>query len=197
MNPTPTSVRPTDAARTLSLALPAVGGPAVLEVTGAPWIDGLVHPLDEVTHLAALLILGIAAAFLGGRSRWGLPILFTALLVFGLVLGTQGAVAPMRDTIIMTSGLALMLLILGRVRLVFATVATITGAFALFHGVADGFAMRAAKSGLDYLAGYAATNVVAMVLGVMIGEWLHRQVARWAEHLHHWTDRLHGLRLGG
>jgi urease accessory protein len=164
--------------------------------TGAPWIDGSVHPLIEPSHLLALILLGAVAAALGGRSRWGLPIMFVALLTFGIVLGTEGAVVPMTDTIVLTTGLGMVLLILGKVRLAFAAITTIAGAFALFHGVADGSEMIVLRADVGYLAGYALADVAVLLLGFVLGDWAHRHRAAWVEHLRHGIDRLHGLKLG-
>ncbi len=191
MNPTRPIVPDALSAGTLSLVFPVAGGKVFLDTTGVPWIDGTTHPVDEVTHVFALLLLGIAGALLGGRSRWGIPFLFLALLGFGLVLGSQGAIAPMLDTIAMTTALALVLLILGKVHLAFAVVACVTGAFALFHGVADGLLMHARHYRVDYISGYAAANIGVIFAGVIVGEWIHRHLAQWSEPLHRVLERLH------
>lgn len=165
-----------------------------------PWLSGAVHPLLEPTHAAALVLLGIAAAQLGGRSRWGLPILYAALLAGGIVLGTQGAVAPMLDTVVMTAVLGLVLLILASVHVAFAVITTAVGAFALFHGVADGVGMAEAHADLAYLLGYSIANLAAIVAGMVVGAWIHASFLRhhlaWSEHLHHWLDHFHGFRFG-
>ncbi len=197
MNPTPANVRQVDAARTLSFALPAAGGQVLLSTTGVPWIDGSAHPIDDLTHVCALLAIGVAAALLGGRSRWGVPVLFGLLLTFGLVLGSQGAVVPMSDTIVLTTAFALALLLLSRVRLLFAVIAVTTGSFALFHGVADGLSMRASHVVISYVAGYALANACLIAAAVGIGDWIRRRTIHWGEHLHHLLDRMHGLRSGG
>lgn len=197
MKPLPTRVQDGLRAGAFLLALPAAAAPAA---TATPWISGAVHPLIEPTHLGALVLLGIAAAQLGGRSRWGLPILYAALLAGGIVLGTEGAVAPMLDTVVMTAVLGLVLLILASVHVVFAIITTAIGAFALFHGVADGVGMAEAHVGVDYLVGYAIANVAAIVAGLALGAWLHESFHRhhlaWSEQLHHWFGRFHGFRFG-
>lgn len=194
MNPTPLMAQAASAACPLLLILPAAGGQPMLDTTGVPWIDGATHPIDEVTHVCALVVLGIAAALLGGRSRWGLPLMFTILLAFGIVLGTQGPEPPMIDTIVLTTGLALVLLIIAKVHVVFATIACLTGAYALFHGVADGYIIRATQLSPDYITGYLVSNVVMILAGLIVGEWIHRHLMRWGELLHHLIDRFRGLK---
>lgn len=191
MNPTRFLVPDALSAGTLSLVFPVAGGKVFLDTTGVPWIDGTTHPVDEVSHVCALLVLGLAGSLLGGRSRWGIPFLFLALLGFGLILGSQGAIAPMLDTIAMTAALALVLLILGQVHLAFAVVACVTGAFALFHGVADGLLMQSRHYGVEYISGYAVANIGVLFAGVIVGEWIHRHLAQWVEPAHRVMERLH------
>jgi urease accessory protein len=197
MKPLPPLVRQGLSACTLLLSTPAVASPADAAVAGTPWLDGAAHPFLEASHSGSLLILGIAAALLGRRSTWGLPVMIALLMGFGIVLGTQGAVTPMLDTIVLTTGFCLMLLILGKVHLVFATVASVAGAFALFHGVSDGIGMVQTHVHAGYLGGYGAATLLLLAIGVGIGEWIHHyQYNTWAEHIRHWYHSIHDMRIG-
>lgn len=198
MKPFPLTIRNGLRACAYLLALSAAAAP--WDAASTSWVSGAAHPVFEFTHIGALLILGFAAAQLGGRCTWGLPVMFAALLGAGIVLGTQGAVAPMLDTIIMTSVLCLVLLILASVHVVFAIITTAVGAFALFHGVADGMGMVQGNADMQYVAGYFLVNLAIMIVGVLIGEpvhhWVQRRHTAWSEHLHHWFGHFHGFKFG-
>jgi urease accessory protein len=191
MNPTPVCARPA-AAAALWFVLPAAYGQGLLAPTGVPWIDGTLHPMEEVNHLVALLGIGVVAALFGRACRLGLSLLAALLMLVGLVLGGQGALAPAADTMVMTTLLACVLLIMAKVRLTLALAASIIGAFALFHGVTEGGAMRIAKPGADYLIGYALANVAAWMVSLLAGEWIRRQASSWSEHHRHFVEWLHG-----
>jgi hydrogenase/urease accessory protein HupE len=63
------------------------------------FLDGGFHPLRDPGHLLAMMAIGFVGAQFGGRSRWGLPMLFAAGMTLGVALGAQGVVAPEFDSV--------------------------------------------------------------------------------------------------
>lgn len=190
MNPAPIALH------ALNLSVAALQAPpgsraALLDTSNASWIAGFEHPVLDAANFLGLLAIGFAAGQLGGRSRWGLFLMLAALLAFGLVLGTEGAIVPASDTIILTTGLCLGLLILGRVHLAFAIVASIGGAFALFHGIADGIDLVREKSDLHYAFGYGFGTAVGYAIGLGFGLWTYRFLHPWWSHLNDLLARYH------
>lgn len=159
----------------------------------ASWFGGAAHPVLEYTHALAVLGTGILAAVLGGRARWTLPVIMALLMAVGLVLGSQGAATPPPGTLLLTVGLSIVLLILANVDWPFAVIGSFAGAFGLFHGVSDGFLMKVGEADVAYCVGFAGANVVTLVAGLGIGEWLHRRYAHpTAGRPHGWRNLLHG-----
>ncbi len=173
-----------------ALILSAGSGATLLD-TDASWISGLAHPIGDLVNLVGLLVVGFAAGQLGGRSRWGLLLMLAALTSFGMVLGTEGAVVPGADTMLLTTGLCLGLLILGRVHLAFAFVASIGGAFALFHGISDGIALLHEKSDLHYATGFSIGTIIVYAVGLGAGLWAYRYTHPWWSHLNDLLARYH------
>ena len=178
--------------RHLLLAVSPLLCGASATLSDVQWVTGVQHPFANLDHLLALLMLGFVAAQFGPRSAWGMPAMFLALLGAGMVLGQQGITAPTLETILMTAGLALALLILGQVHLPFAIVTTTAGAFALFHGVGDGTLLRESGAGLPFVAGFVPANLAVLTFAVLLGLWARPWVLRTP---HHWPGRtahLHG-----
>ncbi|WP_158277586.1 HupE/UreJ family protein [Opitutus sp. ER46] len=195
MKPTSRSGHLAGSAGACLLLFPTIARPATLDAAEASWLGGLVHPFAEMPHLGALLVLGIAAALLGGRSAWGLPLMFVGLTTCGLVFGREGAVAPMSD-VILTTVLCFALLLLGKVHLVLATVASLLGGFALFHGLSDGYLITRTYADVPYVAGFLGGSLVVMAAGYGLADWI-RRFRFWHEHHRPaWIDRMHGWHLG-
>lgn len=114
---------------------------------------GLLHPLLGLDHLAAMLMIGIWAAQLGGRGRWLVPAAFVALSGAGAALAAAGIAPPAIESGIAASLLVLGLLVALAGRLPATAAAALSGAFALFHGAAHGSALGGAALPLAYLAG--------------------------------------------
>ncbi len=76
----------------------------------AGFIDGLVHPFTGLDHLAAMLAVGVWSA-LAVRPVWLAPAAFVALLVAGAAAGFLGVVVPAVEPMIAASLLVLGLLV--------------------------------------------------------------------------------------
>jgi urease accessory protein len=70
---------------------------------------GLTHPWHGLDHLLMMLAVGVLGVQIGGRARWGLPIVFAAALVTGFA---TGGVFTMASSLIAAGG-SLCLLAIG------------------------------------------------------------------------------------
>lgn len=119
---------------------------------------GFAHPFSGLDHTAAMLAIGLLAAFLGGKMRFGLPSAFLAAMLGGFALGAGQVVAlPAYEAMIIASviGLGLVLLVARK-----PPTAVMLGMAALF-GLAHGFAHGVEGS---LTPGYAAGFLVATAL---------------------------------
>jgi hydrogenase/urease accessory protein HupE len=180
----------------LSPASPVVGRALSLDTAEPPWFAGFSHPLLDATQFLVLLTLGFVAAQFGRRSRWGLFVMFAALMSFGVILALQGAIAPMSDIIVLTTALCFGLLILGRVHLRLATVASVAGAYALFHGVNDGSEVLRSMDRSWFAVGLLTGNAAGYAFGLVIGEWTHRHISIWTSPIRDAWSRWRGRLLG-
>jgi urease accessory protein len=144
-------------------------------------IDGFLHPLLGMDHLAAMVAVGLwsaqAARRAGPDLLWG-PLGFAALLLVGAVLGLQGVAVPAVEPMIAASLLATGLLVVSRLRVPGIVAALGVGAFALFHGVAHGYELAGDGQAWQTLAGMLLATVLLHCAGLAAG-WMLRQRHVW------------------
>jgi urease accessory protein len=148
------------------------------------FVDGVLHPLSGIDHLAAMLAVGAWAAQLGGRLRWALPMSFVMLMLVGAVLAVSGVFIGAAEQGIAASVCVLGLLLAFAIRLpAIASVLLVSG-FALFHGYAHGVEAPLHAGYGFYISGFVLSTISLHVVGFMIGSVLlrHQQQAalRWA-----------------
>jgi urease accessory protein len=127
----------------------------------------LSHPFSGVDHAAAMVMVGLWAALKGGRALWVWPAVFIGVMLLGSVLGMEGVHLPFVEPAIVTSVVALGILVALTVDLPLAAGAAIITVFALFHGYAHGSEVTDNLSGVEYVAGFALAT--AALHGVGIG----------------------------
>jgi len=135
---------------------------------------GLLHPLLGIDHLAAMVLVGLWAAQLGGRALWAVPIAFVSMMAVGTALAVQGIAVPAIEAGVMASLLVLGALVMSVSRLrPFAAAATV-GLFALFHGAAHGQELPAMSQATAYAAGFLLATAALHIAGIFIGRWSMR-----------------------
>jgi urease accessory protein len=132
------------------------------------FIDGLLHPLTGLDHLAAMLAVGFWSA-LSARRPWTAPLAFAAMLLAGALLGLAGMELPAVEPMIAASLLVLGLLVALRTQMPAALAAALVGLFAVFHGVAHGTELAGAASLWAPLAGMLFTTVALHATGLGMG----------------------------
>ena len=137
-------------------------------------LDGLLHPLTGLDHLAAMLAVGFWSA-LTARRLWTTPLVFAAMLLVGALLGLAGIALPAVEPMIAASLLVLGLLVALRARMPAVLAAALVGLFAVFHGVAHGTELAGAAQIWAPLAGMLITTVTLHVAGLGLGLTLRRR----------------------
>jgi urease accessory protein len=126
----------------------------------------LAHPLGGLDHVAAMVAVGLWAALKGGRALWLWPTAFIGLMLTGGALGMTQIAVPFVEPAILASIVTLGLMIALAVDVSVAVGAAIIGAFALFHGHAHGTEVAAGMSGIEYMAGFAASTAALHLAGI-------------------------------
>src|SRR5262245_30137203 len=111
----------------------------------ASFVSGFAHPLHGADHVVAMLAVGVWGALMGGRAIRLWPIAFVATMLVGFVSGAAGIGIPLVEPAILSSVVALGLLVAFRARIHLWLGAAIIGMFAFFHGHAHGTEVVAAS----------------------------------------------------
>jgi urease accessory protein len=140
----------------------------------AGFAAGFVHPFSGLDHTPAMLAVGIWAAM---RQRAALQIAGTFLggMLLGGMLGMQGLVAPMLESLVLGSALLAALLVALAVRLPVSAQLAVTSLFALVHGMAHGMELPGSASALPYAGGFLMATALLILAGWVAGRALGTQ----------------------
>ncbi len=128
-------------------------------------LAGMAHPLGGLDHLLAMLAVGLWAAQQKGSARWALPLTFVISMLFGGLAGFDGLQVPGLEGGIAASVLAFGLLVAVAARLPMALALTLTGLFALSHGVAHGLELPQMAEPVSYALGFLAATAALHAVG--------------------------------
>jgi urease accessory protein len=131
-------------------------------------VDGALHPLGGLDHLAAMISVGIWAALAGGRRMWVWPAAFVLMMLVGGFIGHAGVGFPAVEPAIALSVIVLGLAVALGVKAPLAAGAALIGVFALFHGHAHG-AEAPAAGWYGYATGFALSTALLHAVGIAIG----------------------------
>lgn len=132
--------------------------------------DGLLHPLQGLDHLLAMVAVGVWAAMdKSGRRVWLLPAAFVSMLLVGLAVGRMAGEFAATEWIVAASVIAVGVLIATRTALPTTLAGIIAGAFALFHGTAHGAEIPTDASAWQFAAGMVIATAALHIAGVAIG----------------------------
>jgi urease accessory protein len=140
---------------------------------------GLVHPLSGMDHWAAMALVGLWAAALGGdRARiWSWPATFVGALVAGAFVGRLGVAAPGVETAVAASVVILGGLVMTQPSVSLSLGVAILAPLGFAHGVAHGLEAPDGSFAL-YVGGFIAATAALHAVGVAAGLSLARG-ARW------------------
>ena len=144
-------------------------------------VDGLLHPLTGLDHLAAMLAVGLWSALSATSARriWLAPVAFAGMLLVGALLGLNGMELPAVEPMIAASLLVMGLLVATRAQLSVAVTAGVVGVFAVFHGIAHGTELAGGGSGFAPLLGMLIATIALHLAGVGIGLAVRRHSVWW------------------
>ncbi len=138
------------------------------------FLNGALHPITGLDHLAAMLAVGMWSA-MTTRRVWLAPLSFAALLLLGALVAKLGLGLPAIEPMIAASMLVVGLLVATRTQLPEWAGAALVGAFALFHGAAHGQELAGGMA----LAGMVLGTAVLHAVGIAVGLGLQRTSAWW------------------
>ena len=144
-------------------------------------VDGLLHPLTGLDHLAAMLAVGLWSALSATSARriWLAPVAFAGMLLVGALLGLNGMELPAVEPMIAASLLVMGLLVATRAKLPLAVTAGVVGVFAVFHGIAHGTELAGGGNGFAPLLGMLVATIALHLAGVGVGVALRSHSVWW------------------
>lgn len=152
-------------------ALTLVASPAFAHLNPAEhgsFAAGFSHPLTGVDHILVMVAVGLWATMLGGRALFAVPAAFVGVMLLGFVSALAGLPVPFVEPVILSSVVALGLLVASALPMSALTGAIIVGFFAFFHGHAHGSEIGGAAF-LTYGAGFALATALLHAAGIGIG----------------------------
>lgn len=151
------------------LAMPtfAFAHPGVGDASG--FTHGFAHPISGVDHILAMVMVGLFAYQLGGRSFWLVPSTFGLVMALGGALGAMGVSVPFVETGITLSVVVLGAIVALGVKAPAAVAMGLVGLFAIFHGHAHGAEMPENAGGIGYAAGFMIATAALHTAGLGIG----------------------------
>jgi urease accessory protein len=137
--------------------------------TGGGFIQGFMHPLGGLDHIAAMVAVGLWGAFLGRPAIWLLPVVFPLVMTFGGAMGIVGIPVPAVETGIAVSAIVLGLMVALAARPPLWMAAVLVGIFAIFHGYAHGAELPQAANALAYSMGFVVATGLLHLSGIAVG----------------------------
>ena len=152
-----------------------------VDAHGISFMDGLLHPLTGLDHLAAMLAVGLWSALSATSARriWLAPVAFAGMLLVGALLGLNGLALPAVEPMIAASLLVMGLLVATRAKLPLAVTAGVVGVFAVFHGIAHGTELAGGGNGFAPLLGMLVATIALHLAGVGLGLALRSHSVWW------------------
>lgn len=135
---------------------------------------GFLHPISGIDHVLAMVMVGVLARRMGGRTTWQVPASFVAMMALGGMLASSGLALPGVEVMIALSILVLGVVVVLDPRLPVGAAMALVAGLALFHGFAHGAEQPADGSALAYAAGFLAATSLLHAAGIGLGAALGR-----------------------
>ena len=127
--------------------------------------SGLLHPLNGIDHLIAMIAVGAYSVQLGGRAIYMVPLSFLAAMLVGGIIGFEQYIVYYTEL-----GIALSVALLGiaiglKERLSIWLAVIGVGLFGICHGYAHGEELPFAENQFSYAAGFMFTTACLHLIG--------------------------------
>ena len=159
----------------LALATPALAHPGHGAESG--FVAGLLHPLTELDHMLAMLMVGLFAGVAFARHRWICPAAFVGFMLLGFGFGAHGGHLPIAELLILASLVGLGLALLFEVKPPLAVAVPVIGLFAVGHGFVHGNEMAPGDDGAAFAAGFVTTTILLHAAGLALARAMPRRMA--------------------
>jgi urease accessory protein len=139
---------------------------------GSGAIEGFLHPILGVSHLIAMVTVGLLSAQLGGRANWTVPVTFVGMMAVGGIVGLLHIPVPLVDFVVAASVVVLGILVLTRAALPEWVAMITVGVFGFFHGYAHGASLPQVSDIviiIAYVVGFLVSTAGLHVIGALIG----------------------------
>lgn len=139
------------------------------EATGLGFVDGFLHPLTGLDHMAAMVAVGLWGAFLGATATWVLPVAFPLVMAAGGAAGIAGLQLAGVETGIAASALVIGLCVAVAARAPLWLALAIVAVFAVFHGYAHGAEMPDSANPVAFAVGFVLATGLLHLAGIAFG----------------------------
>jgi urease accessory protein len=130
---------------------------------------GILHPVSGLDHILGIIIVGLIAYIIGGKSKYLMPLTFVISMSIGFILGAKGIQFSLLEQGILASNLILGAILLLAIKLPTAINYSMISLFALFHGLAHGIELPSTVSGISFGLGFILTTIGLIAVGLTTG----------------------------
>ncbi len=139
---------------------------------------GIMHPLNGLDHVVAMVAVGLWGGILGKPALWQLPVAFPVIMAVAGAFGAVGVPLPGVEVGIALSGIVLGAMVLFAVKMPVWTAMMIVGVFAIFHGHAHGAELPTSVNPMAYALGFVLATGTLHLSGIAVGALGHWSAGR-------------------
>ena len=133
-------------------------------------LQGLLHPLNGIDHLLAMLAVGWWAAATQAKHWWVAPLGFASATCMGAFAGATASISiPGVEWLIGVSVIAFGMLMLAARRLSVAVATALAAGFGLAHGMAHGVELSGDATVGAWIVGMAVATLGLHAMGALTG----------------------------
>jgi urease accessory protein len=133
------------------------------------FMAGFIHPLQGIDHLLVMLAIGLWANRLTGKMHYQLPIVFLALMAFGVGLSLAGIELYLAENVVTFSVIVVGLVIGLNWHKLGSWGLGLVGLFAVSHGYMHAKEMAIDAVKMEYLLGLLLTTALLQGVGFAAG----------------------------
>lgn len=136
-------------------------------------ISGFMHPMTGLDHLLVILAVGFWSSR-SNQPKWQLPLLFVSFMLIGGLFGASLLQPVLIEWGITASILAMAMVLMLATNLSRVAQYSLTGLFAVFHGIAHGQELILSENALSVVTGMVLATVLLVYVGLYLGRYQGR-----------------------